>query len=89
MLNVLLESFCHDFIPTSLGKYNCPLNNMCMQDHNKEFPTLLRDEASVYFNVITVESMTSGVMSVQHQCSILAYNVLPVSFNTSFYFLAH
>ena len=52
-----------------------------------KLPTLLRDEASVYFNVIMVESMTSGVMSIQHQCSIHDYNVLPVPFDTSFCFL--
>ena len=33
-----------------------------------------------------VESMTSGVKSVQHQCSMHNYKVLPVFFNTSFCF---
>ena len=42
----------------------------------KEPPTLLRDEASVYFNVTTVESVTSGVKSEQ-QCSMHDYKVLP------------
>ena len=45
-------------------------------DYNKESPTLLRDEASLYFNVTRVESMTSGVKSVQHQYSMHDYNVL-------------
>ena len=57
------------------------------ENATKELPTLLRDEASVYFNVIMVESMTSGVMSVQHQCSIHDYKVLPVPFDISFCFL--
>ena len=52
----------------------------------KELPNLLRDEASVYFNVTMVESMTSGVMSVQHQCSTHDYNMLPVPFYISFCF---
>ena len=55
----------------------------------KELPTLLRDEASVYCNVTIVESITFGVKSVQCQCSILDYKVLPVPFDTSFYFLGH
>ena len=33
-----------------------------------------------------VESMTSGVKSVQQQCSMHNYSVLPVPFDTSFYF---
>ena len=48
-----------------------------------ESRTLLIGEASVYFNVIRVESMTSGVKNVQHQCSMHDYNVLPVSLDTS------
>ena len=52
----------------------------------KELPTLLRDETSAYFNVIMVESMTSGVMSVHQQCSIHDYKVLPVPFDISFCF---
>ena len=55
----------------------------------KELPILLKDEASVYFNVTTVDSMTSGVKSVQHQCSKHAYNELPISFGTFFCFLVH
>ena len=49
----------------------------------------IKDEASVYFNVITVESMISGVKNVQHQNSMYDYKVLPVSFNISFCYLAY
>ena len=47
------------FIVRQLNRYT----NISMA---KELPTLLRDEASVYFNVTMVKSMISGVMSVLH-----------------------
>ena len=58
---------CQVRLYAKFWKSVCPLFvdlSDCGQCEGKESRTLLRGEASLYFNVIRVESMTSGGKSV-------------------------